>query len=342
MGASPFMDSVRAAARFRGFSYRTEQTYLHWFRRFIRFHGMRHPREMAEPEVTAFLTDLAVRRNVSPSTQNLALCALVFLYRHVIGRPIEGIQASRATKFARIPVVLNPEEVNALLAQLSGAQRLAASLMYGSGLRLMECLRLRVKDIDFEHRAIIVRDGKGGKDRVTTLADRLIAPLNEQLAAARRLVNEDRSAGVAGVYLPNALDRKYPSAGVSWGWQFVFPAQNLARDARSGIVRRHHLYSKTMQRAVRRAALAAHIQKRATCHTLRHSFATHLLERGADIRTVQEQLGHADLKTTQIYTQVLGRGGNAVRSPLDSMGSMASPAGTQAGGRPNGATRFWP
>lgn len=314
---SPLLEEIRAAIRVRHYSIRTEQAYIDWVRRFILFHGKRHPREMAEREVAAFLTHLAVDRKVAPATQNLALNALVFLYRHVLERPLGEISGIvRASRPPKLPMVLTPEEVGRVLAGLSGTPWLVACLQYGSGLRLMESVRLRVKDLDFGHRALFVRHGKGGKDRVVTLPDELIEPLRRQLEHRRNLFEQDRMAGVASVYLPDALARKYPNAPTEWGWQYVFPASRVGTDPRSAERRRHHVDESSIQKAVRRAMVAAGIERPASCHTFRHSFATHLLERGADIRTVQEQLGHADVRTTQIYTHVIERGGLAVRSPL--------------------------
>lgn len=314
---SAFLDEVRAAIRVRHYSIRTEQAYLGWIRRFILFHGKRHPRDMGEPEVAAFLTDLAVERQVAPATQNLALNALVFVYRHMLERPLGEIAGIvRASRPPKLPVVLSPEEVGRVLAGLSGTAWLVACLQYGSGLRLMESVRLRVKDLDFAHRAVFVRDGKGGKDRVVTLPDELIVPLRRHLEHRRNLFEQDQRAGVASVHLPHALARKYPHAAREWGWQYVFPANRVSTDPRSGERRRHHVDESAIQKALRRAIVAAGIERPASCHTLRHSFATHLLERGADIRTVQEQLGHADVRTTQIYTHVIERGGRGVRSPL--------------------------
>ncbi|MDZ7749606.1 MAG: integron integrase [Halofilum sp. (in: g-proteobacteria)] len=311
-GRSPFMDEVRAAIRVRHYSIRTEHAYLDWIRRFILFHGKRHPRDMGEPEVAAFLTHLAVERRVAPATQNQALNALVFLYRRVLERPLGDLEGLvRAARPAKLPVVLTQAEVGRVLAGLSGTAWLVACLQYGSGLRLMESVRLRVKDLDFAHRAVLVRHGKGGKDRVVTLPDELIEPLRRQLAHRRNLFEQDRRAGLDSVYLPHALDRKYPGAAREWGWQYVFPADHPSVDPRSGLRRRHHVGETAIQRAVRGAVRAAGIERPASCHTLRHSFATHLLERGADIRTVQEQLGHADVRTTQIYTHVIERGGRA-------------------------------
>jgi integron integrase len=314
---SPFLEEVRTTIRLRHYSIRTESSYLDWIRRFILFHGKRHPRDMAEPEVRAFLTHLAINRNVAPATQNQALNALSFLYKVVLERPLDNsIGFTRARKKQKLPVVLTRAEVQALLRGLSGHHWLAACLMYGSGLRLMECVRLRVMHLDFDHRAIRVINGKGGKDRIVTLADELVLPLRRHLEHVRSIHEKDLNDGFGEVYLPYALARKYPNAPRQWAWQYVFPATQRSEDPRASIIRRHHLDEQALQRAIRQAVRRAGIEKPATCHSLRHSFATHLLERGADIRTVQEQLGHSDLRTTQIYTHVIGRGGNAVVSPL--------------------------
>lgn len=323
MAAQRLLDRVRERVRTRHLSYRTEQTYLAWILRFIRFHGLRHPKDMGAAEVEAFLTHLAVDRNVSASTQNQALNALLFLYREVLGQPFGQLDSvTRAQRPKRIPVVLSVGEVARVLANLSGVHWLICCLQYGSGLRLMESVRLRVKDLDFNHRAILVRDGKGAKDRVVTLPDELVVPLQRHLAARKALFDRDTSMGFGTASIPFALERKYPAAAGSWIWQYVFPATQIGTDPRSGQRRRHHIDESAVQRAVRNAVRSADIQKPASCHTLRHSFATHLLERGADIRTVQEQLGHSDVRTTQIYTHVLQRGGLAVRSPL---GAALSP-----------------
>ena len=315
---SPFLERVRAEIRVRHYSIRTEKSYLGWIRRYILFHGKRHPEEMGEAEIAAFLSHLAVNRNVAASTQNQALNALVFLYREVLKRPVPEIDGIvRAKRPQRLPVVLSTGEVAAVLRELEGVHWLVACLMYGSGLRLMEALRLRVKDLEFRRRAVVVRHGKGGKDRVVTLADGLIPPLQGHLEHVRLIHAKDLADGYGQVHLPHALARKYPDAATAWGWQYVFPASRRSRDPRSGRVRRHHLDESSVQKAVKQAVRRAGIQRPASCHTLRHSFATHLLERGADIRTVQEQLGHRDLRTTQIYTHVLERGGNAVQSPLN-------------------------
>jgi integron integrase len=290
---------------------------MDWIKRFILFHGKRHPKEMGAEEVGKFLTYLAVERNVAPATQNQALNALVFMYRQVLNQPLDEIQgAVRAKEKKRLPIVLTVDEVGRLLRQLNGVYWLGACLMYGSGLRLMECLRLRVMHLDFDRRAIYVIDGKGGKDRVVTLADELIVPLQRHLHYVKGVHEKDLADGYGEVYLPYALARKYPNAPREWRWQYIFPAAERSQDPRSDVMRRHHLYEKNLQRAIKLAVKKAGIDKPATCHTLRHSFATHLLQRGMDIRTVQEQLGHSDVKTTQIYTHVLNRGGNAVISPL--------------------------
>jgi integron integrase len=312
------LDHVRERCRVKHYSLRTEQVYVHWIKRFIFFHGKRHPREMAAPEVEAFLTDLATRKKVSASTQNQALAALLFLYRDVLGIELPWLDGvTRAKRSARLPVVLTRDEVRALLARLDGIYWLIASLMYGSGLRLLETLRLRVKDVDLERCEITVRDGKGGKDRHTVLPETLVEPLRRQLERIRILLDRDRRDGVAPVHLPHALERKYPNAGRQLAWQFLFPAGQPGIDPRTGMRRRHHLHESAVQRAIRAAVRAAGILKPASSHTLRHSFATHLLESGYDIRTVQELLGHSDVRTTQIYTHVLNRGGRGVRSPLD-------------------------
>lgn len=318
--SSPFLKSVADSIRLKHYSRATEKSYVAWAKRFILFHGKRHPGEMGAKEVTEFLSYLALQRNVSPSTQNQAFNALMYLYRHVLNAPIEGLNgAVRAKKKQKIPVVLTKNEIRNVLKVLNGKYWLAACLMYGSGLRLMECLRLRVMNIDFNHRAIYIHNGKGGKDRVVTLSDELILPLQRHLENRRQVHDKDLSDGFGSVYLPYALARKYPNAPTEWGWQYVFPSSRRSIDPRSGVERRHHLDEKAVQREVKQAIRKAGILKQASCHTLRHSFATHLLERGADIRTVQEQLGHKDVRTTQIYTHVLNRGGSAVVSPLTSV-----------------------
>ena len=314
---SPFLQGVINQIRVRHYSRRTEETYLHWIRRYIFFHKKRHPQEMGEREVAQFLTDLAVRGNVAAGTQNIALNALVFMYRHVLGRPLQEIHGVvRAKKPQRLPVVLTTDEVARVLSRLKGHYWLIACLQYGSGLRLIESVRLRILDLDFDRRAVYVRNGKGGKDRVVTLADELIVPLRRHLEVVRTQHERDLAAGFGTVYLPHALAKKYPNAEREWKWQYLFPAGQRSTDPRSGTERRHHLDESCVRKAVTGAVRAADIDKKASCHTLRHSFATHLLERGQDIRTVQEQLGHKDVRTTQIYTHVIQRGGAAVRSPL--------------------------
>jgi integron integrase len=308
------------AIRFRHYSLRTEDTYLHWIKRFIAFHEQRHPAEMGEQEVGQFLSALAVEQRVSAATQNQALNALVFLYRHVLKLDVGQIEnIMRAKQPHRLPVVLRKHEVKALLDALAGVHWIMGHLLYGAGLRLMECLRLRVKDIDFSANHIVVREGKGNKDRLTMLPLAVKAPLAAHLVRVRELHQRDLARGFGSVYLPDALHRKYPNAPKEWGWQWVFPARQLSVDPRSGIHRRHHLQENVLQRAVRDAARHAGIVKPVGCHTLRHSFATHLLESGYDIRTIQELLGHKDVSTTMIYTHVLNRGGKGVTSPSDQL-----------------------
>jgi integron integrase len=316
--APRLLDRVRAAIRVRHYSIRTEQAYVQWIRRFILFHRKRHPAEMGGAEVATFLTHLAVQGNVAAATQNQALNALVFLYRVVLERGDLDLGAVvRARKPRHLPVVLTPAEVRAVLSGLEGAHRLAAELMYGAGLRLLECVRLRVKDLELGRGEITVRDGKGRRDRVTMLPERAKRGLAAQLRLARALHASDLAAGFGSVYLPTALERKYRGADREWGWQYVFPAERRARDPRGGVVRRHHMSESALQRAVKQAVRRARIAKPASCHSLRHSFATHLLENGYDIRTVQELLGHRSVATTMVYTHVLNRGGRGVRSPLD-------------------------
>ncbi len=314
------MDQVHEAFRVRHYSRHTEESYCRWIVRYIRFHGVRHPAEMGEQEINAFLTDLAVHGKVSASTQNQALAALLFLYRNVIGRDIGDLgEVIRARSPAHLPVVMTRDEVKAVLSHLSGDRWLMVSLMYGTGLRLMECLRLRVQDIDFGANEIVVRDGKGAKDRVTMLPARLRGPLREQLAKVRTVHERDLADGWGRVLLPAALDRKYPNAPADWRWQWVFPQERRWVNHETGAQGRHHVDPSLVQRAVNDAVSAAGLTKRATCHTFRHSFATHLLEAGYDIRTVQELLGHHDVKTTMIYTHVLNRGPSGVRSPVDAL-----------------------
>lgn len=313
------LDQVRERCRVKHYSLRTERAYAHWIRRFILFNDKRHPRDLGAPEVEKFLTHLATAENVAAATQNQALAAILFLYREVLTIELPWLEnVTRAKKPPRLPVVLTRNEIKALLSRLDGINWLLAGLMYGSGLRLMEALRLRVKDVDLERREITVREGKGAKDRRTLLPDSLVDPLRRQIEKVAMIHAQDRENGLPPVQLPHALERKYPNAGRELAWQFLFPASQIATDPRSGIRRRHHMHESAIQRAIKRAVRSSGILKPASSHTLRHSFATHLLEDGYDIRTVQELLGHSDVRTTQIYTHVLNRGGLAVRSPLDS------------------------
>jgi integron integrase len=306
--------------RMRHYSYHTEKTYVHWITRFIFFHHKRHPREMGAAEISQFLSMLAVEQQVSAATQNQALNAVLFLYRHVLNvTPGRIDNVVRAKQPHRLPVVLRKHEVKALVEALEGVPWLMGHLLYGAGLRLMECLRLRVKDLDFSANQILVREGKGNKDRLTMLPLAVKAPLAAQLVRVRALHQRDLAHGLGSVYLPDALARKYPNAPKEWGWQWVFPALQISQDPRSGVHRRHHLQENVLQHAVRDAARQANLVKPVGCHTLRHSFATHLLESGYDIRTIQELLGHNDVSTTMIYTHVLNRGGRGVTSPSDQL-----------------------
>ncbi len=316
---SPFLKQVRDLIRVKHLSIRTEETYLGWIRRFILFHNKKHPEEMGAAEVQVFLTHLAVEGNVAASTQNQAFAALLFLYRDVLQKPLGNIESVvRAKQPKRIPDVFTKQEAQRVLAYLRGEEWLVANLLYGAGLRLLEALRLRVKDLDFEYKQIMVRDGKGAKDRITVLPEKIITPLREHLARVSLLHAEDLRLGFGEVYLPFALERKYPNANKEWIWQYVFPAAKRSIDPRSNKERRHHLSESIIQRAVKNAVTQANIPKKGSPHTLRHSFATHLLEAGYDIRTLQELLGHKDVRTTQIYTHVVKRNGLGVRSPLDS------------------------
>jgi integron integrase len=309
---------VRDAIRARHYSYRTEEAYAGWIRRFILFHGKRHPAEMGKPEIERFLTALAVDRKVAASTQNQALASILFLYKDVLGRETGWLEdVVRAKRPERLPVVLTRPEVESLLAALDGVSWIMAMLLYGSGLRLMECLRLRLKDVEFGRREILVRQGKGGKDRVTMLPSAVVPKLTTYLRRVRDLHSSDLAMGFGRVALPDALGCKYPNADREWGWQWVFPASTISADPRTGERRRHHLHESVPQRAIREARRRAGIGKPVGPHTLRHCFATHLLEAGYDIRTVQELLGHRDVKTTMIYTHVLNRGGRGVQSPAD-------------------------
>lgn len=315
---SRLLEQVREAVRTRHYSIRTEEAYIRWVREYILFCGKRHPSELGAREVSAFISHLAVRRKVAASTQTQALSALLFLYREVLALPIGWVDdVERAKKPKRLPVVFTREETRAVLGHLREEAWLMASLLYGSGLRLMECVRLRVKDIDLERREIIVRDGKGGKDRVTVLPASLVEPLRRQLERARALHELDLREGFGHVYLPYALARKYPAAEREWCWQYLFPARQRSRDPRTEREQRHHIAETVLQKAVKRAVRAAQVAKPGSCHTFRHSFATHMIESGFDIRTVQELLGHASVETTQIYTHVLNKGGRGVKSPLD-------------------------
>lgn len=314
------LDQVRDVIRKKHYSIRTEQSYVNWIKQFIIFHKKRHPRDMGESEISQYLSYLATDKNVASSTQNQALNALVFLYKHVLRIDLgEFGHMERAKRPERVPTVMAKTEVGRVLAAMSGIYGLMAKLIYGSGLRLMECARLRVKDIDFERGQLIVRDGKGMKDRVTMLPEQLRPFLLEHLGRVKTIHEQDLRKGLGEVYLPFALERKYLSAGREWGWQYVFPSERLSEDPRGGKVRRHHIHESGLQRAVQKAARAAGLSKPISPHTFRHSFATHLLEAGYDIRTVQELLGHKSVSTTMIYTHVIQKGGMGVQSPLDAM-----------------------
>ena len=314
------LDQVRQAIRARHYSKRTEKAYVDWIKRFIFFHGMRHPVEMSELEINQFLTDLAVSRKVSASTQNQALSAILFLYQHVLKKELQWIDAAvRAKKPKRLPIVLTDQEAKAILGVMEGAPKLVAALLFGAGLRLFECLQLRFKDIDFAKNQIVVRDGKGQKDRVTLLPETIKEPLLAHLRNVYRLHQRDLREGAGGVALPFALARKYPNADREWAWQWAFPAPTRYFDREARIERRHHLHETVVQKAMKQAVGKARLGKPATPHTLRHSFATSLLEAGYDIRTIQELMGHKDLNTTMIYTHVLNKGGRGVRSPVDKL-----------------------
>lgn len=312
------LDEVRIVARLRHLSRKTEQTYVYYIRRYILFNQKRHPAEMGAAEIRAFLSHLAVSEHVAASTQNTAFCALLFLYRDVLKKELPEVSGiERARQPARLPVVLTRVEVETVLSHLNGTAYLVAALLYGSGLRLMEALRLRVKDVDFAAGQIVVRDGKGAKDRVTVLPQSLAKSLRRHLDGVKLLHESDRAHGHGTVWLPDALSRKYPNAAREWGWQYIFPATKLSLGAQDDRPQRHHLHESAVQKAVRLAVNQAAIHKHAGCHTFRHSFATHLLEGGYDIRTIQELLGHKDVRTTMVYTHVLNRGGRGVKSPLD-------------------------
>jgi integron integrase len=314
------LGAVRDAIRLRHYSLRTEKTYIGWVRRYLRFCGGRHPRTLGVAEVTTFLTHLALDLKVSASTQNQALQALIFLYREVLEINLPNLtEVVRATKPRRLPVILTHDEVRRVFTHLGGRTRLVVGLLYGSGLRLTEALTVRVKDLDLERREVTVRNGKGGKDRVTVVPAELIIPLREHLRQLEQWFNRERESHSPGVSVPDALKKKYPNAPVSFGWHWVFPSQTLCRDPYDDGLVRHHVHPRTLQRTVTTALKRAGIVKPAGCHTFRHCFATHLLEAGYDIRSVQELLGHSDVKTTMIYTHVLNRGGRAVKSPLDGL-----------------------
>lgn len=317
--ASPkLLDRVRWHLRAKHYSIRTEQAYTDWIRRFILFHGKRHPRSLGEPEIAAFLSHLAINRNVAAATQNQALSALLFLYQQVLDRKLEFIPGiERVRRPPKLPVVFTRAEARSVLAHLSGDYRLMGELLYGAGLRLMELLRLRLKDVDFGYNQIIVRAGKGMRERHTVLPARLKHTLQLHVERVRQIHRQDLARGAGSVYMPGALDRKYPNASRDWRWQYLFPAPKPSVDPRSGAVRRHHVGEKNLQNAVKAAIRAAGLSKAASCHTFRHSFATHLLERGTDIRSVQELLGHKDISTTMVYTHVLNKPGLGILSPLD-------------------------
>jgi len=312
------LDQVQRALRVRHYSLRTEESYTHWIKRFILFHKKRHPLEMGKPEVEAFLSFLATDKNVAASTQNQALSAILFLYKQVLNVEIDWIDnVIRAKRPKYLPTVLSSSEVKLLIGEMHGTHQLLAKILYGSGLRLMEVLRLRVQDINFEYKQLIIRSGKGNKDRVTVLPSNVIKPLMIQMEKARQLHNNDLNEGYGEVYLPFALNRKYPNAAKEWIWQYVFPSDKRSTDPRSNVIRRHHLYERGFSRAIKKAAFNIGLNKRISSHTFRHCFATHMLENGYDIRTVQELLGHKDVKTTQIYTHVMKKGASGVKSPLE-------------------------
>lgn len=316
---SELLNQVRGVMRVRRYSLQTEKTYIYWMKKYIFFHDVRHPKEMGANEVGAFLTHLAVDENVAATTQNQAMFALLFLYKEVLGVEINGLggKFTSAKQSTRVPVVLTREEVSAVLSHLSGVNWIMANLLYGAGLRLKECLRLRVKDLDFGYKQIIVRDGKGGKDRFTILPDKLVEPLQIHLKSVKNLHDDDLRAGLGAVLTPFAFDGKYSNAAREWKWQYVFPSTKLSRDPRTGKTGRHHLSESGLQKAVKSGLDKAAVEKHASCHTLRHSFATHLLQNGSDIRTIQDLLGHKELTTTMIYTHVLQNNRLGVRSPLD-------------------------
>lgn len=312
---SQFMDALRDKIRVKQYAYKTEKTYLDWAERFIRFHGLRHPKEMGKIEIESFLTNLA-QSGISASTQNQALAAVLFMYREMLSMEFDGIQSMRAKKTVHVPTVLTVDEVKRVLCRMNGVYHMIGTLLYGSGMRLMECMRLRIKDVDLSLKTITLRDTKSNRDRMTVLPEKLVEPLRLHLAKVKAQHDEDIAKGYGSVEMPGALARKYPNAEYEWAWQYVFPAGQFSRDPRSGIVRRHHLYETSVQKAVRKAAREAGIAKPVGPHTFRHSFATHLLQGGTDIRKIQDLLGHKDLKTTMIYTHVAGIGAG-VKSPAD-------------------------
>jgi integron integrase len=316
--APRLIDQVRERVRYLHYSLRTEEAYVYWTKAYVHFHNLKHPRDLGVKEVEAFLSHLANEKRVSSSTHKQALSALLFLYDKVLGMSMPWFnEIGRPKSSVRLPVVLSPAEVGQVLAALDAQYTLIGQLLYGTGLRLLEGLRMRVKDVDFDHKTIIVREGKGRKDRTVMLPDRLVSPLHEQICRARIMWEQDRQAGLTGVAMPGALETKYPRAGQTWGWFWLFPAADHGVDPRTGEIRRHHVQDQTFQRAFKRAVNAVGLSKAATPHTLRHSFATHLLQARYDIRTVQELLGHSDVSTTMIYTHVLKVGGGGVQSPLD-------------------------
>lgn len=322
---SKFLDGLRDKIRVKQYSYKTEKTYLGWAERFIRFHKMRHPAEMKQTDVEIFLTALA-KEEVSASTQNQALAAVLFMFKEMCGMTFQNIQSVRAKKSVHIPTVLTVDETQRVLCRLRGVYHIIGYLIYGSGMRLMECMRLRVKDLDFENRTLTLRDTKSNRDRVTVLPSALVEPLNKHLAKVKAQYEEDLSRGYGSVELPGALARKYPNAEYEWAWQYVFPAGDLSRDPRSGTIRRHHLYETSVQKQIRKAARDAGIAKPVGPHTLRHSFATHLLQGGTDVRKIQELLGHKDLKTTMVYTHVANIGAG-IKSPADYLLDVSDPVG---------------